>query len=351
MNIFERIQPKQGLENYCTDILVGILQKDTDLLRKFCIAVLEIPKELLPKDDSLNIEPQKSLFFINDDGKRQKNVIDILIQGTEFLCFLEMKVGSSQGKEQLINYHKSHLKEKVKYDFLRFCRKYNEPIYKSDECTFKKYGIKYQNSAQYFEKIRWYDIHDFLKLHCQDNPLINEFLEFLTLKNMDNKLFDKPLEYVENDVPNIYNLFKKFDLILSELKQVKNSYDSKIKNSFNQIEPKFRFDKSRFGFSLPFVDSQNKDKWQSNIFIGFQFEDENEKKDGIYKLIWLWSEKYDESDLKNYFFNDTTKSYRKIGSDVSGLQVIKKVNQIDTVKETIDWFVFELKNIQEIKIN
>ncbi len=348
MNIFERIQHDTGLENYCTDILVGILQKSPILLKNFCVVVLGVQKESLP--ESLEINPQVHYKGINEDEK--KSYVDIVISGTNFLCFLEMKVESNENYGQLRKYHKVLIKDSRDYLFLRFCTKYEEEIEIADKESFIEHENNRKNNyltQNYFQSIRWYNIHNFLKEFCYGNALIDEFLEFLEM----NMMSDKELVYNENEALSFYENLEIFNYVLKDLKLTLSQFDLEIVKKCFEIKttPTLLFRHKRFGYSFkPYVDERSSEYW-TGIFIGFEFTN-----DGILCKLDFWSKnkssKIKEFSFKTYNKENDTETIRQNYNPNIGIVTYRKLEKSGKkISDIRKWFTEELQNIQEIKIN
>ncbi len=343
MNIFERIQHERGLENYCTDILVGILGKseNVNLLRSFCLEVLEIPLDGILVYESLEILLQKR--SINSEENPKANQLDIKIVGTDFLCYFEVKVESPQGKErdgksQLRQYHDDLILNKEKKNkYLRFCTKYKEKVLDDDIEVFKVFGDNVKN-AFYFKDLRWYKVHEFLKKERKENDsLIKEFLDFLELKNMSYLIGS--ITYDKNFTFEFFEMLSNFSKILERVKQEKAEFDY-----INIIgTPQLRLDDhKRYGFSIPLEEgTKNRFPYSTNVFIGFDFGERNK----VFQLIWAWSKDYDKSTLVNWKFKDETQD-REYGNKVAGLRVQKELKKDTQLQEIYDWFISELQNIK-----
>ncbi|RYU96025.1 hypothetical protein [Emticicia agri] len=348
MNIFERLQSNR-LEDYCTDILVDILGKDEnyDLLREFCFNEKLLKISEAKDDKSIIIKSQ--FCPIEPKDVQTKSRIDIQITGENFICFIEMKVESSQGKEatigetgekeeksQLKKYHDCLINLKTsKKEYLRFCTKYNEKVSTEDIKVFKEFGNKVKNDF-YFKDFRWYEIHDFLKKEKVNDSLIGEFLEFLELKNMS--YLTGRIHYDEKVSFQFFEMLSNLKIVLERVKQENVEFD------YISIvgTPQLRLDDhKRYGFSIPLGD-RNKTKfpYSTNAFIGFDFGEI----DKISQLIWFWSKDYDESKLKGWQFKIKGEN-RVNGEEVAGLRVQKEFKKDMPLQEIYDWFISELQNI------
>ena len=169
MNIFSRLLKlyrtnsfKTPLEDFTTEILVGILSQNQELLNAFVNDILKI------EGAGFKISSQE--HFLSDDGIQNCRV-DVIIRNDEILCFLENKVNSLVGNEQLRRYSKVLDKYNTHYKtHLRYCTKYY------DQKVIEEHG---------FSQLRWLDIARFLK-KWNNVELIKEYLQFLKEHHMDN---------------------------------------------------------------------------------------------------------------------------------------------------------------------
>ena len=154
---------KTPLENYTTELLVGILESDNKLLDEF------VNKILLIDGNGFSINSQVK-YILEDDVNC---IIDMVVGNEKNICFVENKVGSLEGDRQLERYSKV-LKlieaKKGQEIHLRYCTKYYD----------RKEVIDIE-----FQQYRWRDIYQFFEKYKQ-NLIIQEYLSFLRSENMDN---------------------------------------------------------------------------------------------------------------------------------------------------------------------
>ncbi|WP_187296358.1 PD-(D/E)XK nuclease family protein [Tepidibacter mesophilus] len=149
------------MEDYATEILVGLIEANKEIFRDFAKNILEIP------GDNFQIESQRR-FNLKDDTDF---IVDIVIENQDTICFLENKVNSSEGERQLERYSKvlnNIQKEKNKDIYLRYCTKYYD---KKDIIDIN------------FKQFRWVNVYRVLKKY-ENNKMIREFLEFLRGEDM-----------------------------------------------------------------------------------------------------------------------------------------------------------------------
>ncbi|MCT4583781.1 MAG: PD-(D/E)XK nuclease family protein [Peptostreptococcaceae bacterium] len=173
MNIFNRLiklynknenSTKLPLEDYTTEILVGILENNKEKLDLFVNKVLKI------RGHNFNIKSQKKYYLNNDSDC----IIDIIIENDEIICFLENKVNSFEGNRQLERYKNVLHNLKKKYNkevYLRYCTKY----YDKKEID----GID-------FYQFRWKNIYNFFCREKRDR-IIDSYLEFLRGEGMGSE--------------------------------------------------------------------------------------------------------------------------------------------------------------------
>lgn len=155
-----RASEKTPLEDFITEILVGVLENDNELLDSFVNNILEI------EGTGFSIESQVKYNLDNDINC----IIDIVVRNDENICFIENKVHSSEGERQLERYSKV-LNEihsfQGKNMFLRYCTKFYDPK-NIDNIDFLQY--------------RWSNVYRFLEEYKSE--LIYEYLEFLRGEGM-----------------------------------------------------------------------------------------------------------------------------------------------------------------------
>ncbi|MEG1256413.1 PD-(D/E)XK nuclease family protein [Clostridium sp.] len=193
-----RESDKTPLEDYTTEILVGILEEDQLLLKKFVNEILAIP------GDYFNIESQEK-YYLEDD---MDCIVDIVIENEEMICFLENKVNSNEGERQLERY--TNVLTGIKADnskeiYLRYCTKY--------------YDKKYIEGID-FKQLRWKKIYQFLK-NQEQNDIVNEYLEFLKSEGM--AMAD---EFNFQDMITLSNYYSTKSKIYECLDSVKEFFES-----------------------------------------------------------------------------------------------------------------------------
>lgn len=155
---------KTPLEDFTTEIFVGVLEENQELLDKYVNEILKIDGS----NYSINSQVKYSLCDEKDC------IIDMVIKNEDTICFVENKVNSLEGDRQLERYSK--LLKVIKQNegkkiYLRYCTKF-----------YDKKELDDINFIQY----RWSDIYRFLEEYTEENNFIEEYLEFLEEEGMSS---------------------------------------------------------------------------------------------------------------------------------------------------------------------
>lgn len=214
---------KIPLEDFTTESLAGILKLNPNILDKY-IAFIGLP------EDDYKIETQlwKRLPIDQRDC-----YIDMVFRGNANICFVENKVESHEGVDQLLKYSEvlnTYFKD---YNMnLHYCTKYSEP---------KNQNNEYEDLN--FKQYKWFEIAKFLKPYKENNALVNDFLNFLEHYKMaqDNTL------RIEN-LLSMQNMYKTIEIIEGHLENSKDEFENqfgltKTNSNFNwkQLKDHERF--------------------------------------------------------------------------------------------------------------
>jgi len=168
------------LEDFNTECFANILNLYSDIKTDFISNFLNLPK------DAYLIKTQLKKDLPNSPNC----IVDLVFIGTNNICFIENKVESQEGWEQLKRYGEVldiHYKKSNKYLF--YCTKYSD--IKNENGEYSKYN---------FKQIKWFEIANFLIKYQKSNPLINDYIKFLTNYKMaqDNTIKSENLLSMEN---------------------------------------------------------------------------------------------------------------------------------------------------------
>ena len=189
------------LEDFNTECFANILRLYEDVKVEFINNFLKLP------EDNYTIKTQLKRDLPQDPNC----IIDLVFIGEKNICFVENKIESYEGWEQLRRYgnvldlHYSKFKKHLCY-----CTKYTD--LKNERREYDIYN---------FKQFKWFEIAKFLRKYQKENPLINDYLIFLNnykmaqdntfksenLLSMENML--KTLEVAEFHIENCKGEFNK----------------------------------------------------------------------------------------------------------------------------------------------
>ncbi|MGM0587281.1 MAG: PD-(D/E)XK nuclease family protein [Bacteroidota bacterium] len=156
-------------EDFFTECLSGVLKSDAVLRNRFIAFI--IGEKV---NEGFNIYTQKSYNTANHNGiGRSRCQIDLVAESKQHLIFVEIKVGSGEGHEQLYDYARLLEDEDEKKTYLRYCT-----VWKSSKNLDRE--INYRH-------IRWQDIGDLLKEYLNsdtENSLAEDFYQLLEENRM-----------------------------------------------------------------------------------------------------------------------------------------------------------------------
>lgn len=146
------------LEDFTTECFAGVLQQHPLVLETFT-DWLNLPK------GSYKVTTQCN-HYLEDD---MNCIIDLVLESNNVLCFIENKVNSKEGWEQLNRYTKVLDKQSNKQTFLKYCTKYVDS---------KK------NKNHNFSQFRWHELAKLIEIKHPENPLVIDFVQFLKRHQM-----------------------------------------------------------------------------------------------------------------------------------------------------------------------
>ena len=173
------------LEDFNTECFANILRLFEIVKNDFIYNFLKLP------EDKYVIKTQLKKDLPNNPNC----IIDLVFIGKKNICFIENKVESNEGYEQLSRYCKVldiHFNNLNKYLF--YCTKYTDPKNRNKE--FSNYN---------FKQFKWFEIAKFLKKYNIENPLIKDYILFLNHYKMaqDNTFKVENLLTLENMMKTI----------------------------------------------------------------------------------------------------------------------------------------------------
>ncbi len=205
INLYNKYQKGSitPLEDFNTEIFANLLVMYPNILDSFLLQFFDLEKQ-----ERLKVKTQQRERIT---GKRSDCIVDLVISCEKYVMFIENKVESHEGDEQLDRYTQAlHENHPDKTKLLAYCTKYADPK-------------EHQDKQVDFYQFRWYEIASFLETFSPE-PVVKSYLEFLShyKMNQDNTLktehliayenMSKAIEIAEFHIENVKPEFQlKFD--------------------------------------------------------------------------------------------------------------------------------------------
>lgn len=307
LKLYKKHRNKTPLEDFTTEVFVGILNLEKEIKSDFIHNFLKLPK------DNYNLKTQVK-YELEDD---QNCIIDFVLESENSICFIENKVNSKEGYRQIERYSKvlESLAETGLQTHLFYCTKY-----------FEKKELNEHN----FKQIRWFQIAKFLQKY-KTNKLVENFLNYLTTHNMAQELTINAKDFVS--IENLQNLI---NLIIGHLDRVQpvfiKTFKTKKKVS-NGLSTSQIINHNRMIYYLTDIISS---KGWSELKYGFLFNSPS-----IYVSIYLDKTNPDYEPLMK-FVKNTSNFIITTYDKGSAIELIKDISvflndeQADT--KIADWF-------------
>lgn len=188
--------PGTPLEDFSTEALAGILRMDVVFFERYC-NLLTLPV------DSYCMVTQKFYFL---EGTTDC-IVDLVLIGQENICFIENKVHSSEGWEQLARYSLALSKYYPNHKkFLRYCTKFQDPKSITDhqflQITWREIGKLIQKG----DANHTLDFKNFLSFHHMADNYTIDLNYLLTMQNLRDTLDMTRfhVEHVKNDFCTVF---------------------------------------------------------------------------------------------------------------------------------------------------
>ncbi len=250
LKLYRSHSKKTPLEDFTTEILVGLLNIEKEIKNSFISDFLELPSA------EYQLRTQVKYELKNDTNC----IVDFVIENDDLICFIENKVNSKEGERQLERYGKV-LDSYSKNTKLLYCTKYY------DNKEYSKHN---------FTQIRWFEVAKFLNTF-NNNSFAIEFIKFLTTHKMAQKLTFSAQDFLT--LENLQNIL----LITNEhLDRVKPVFQETFKSNKKISDVRSAsqvINHNRLIFMFSDIISEN--GW-SEIKYGFQLDNPS-----IYVGIWI----------------------------------------------------------------
>lgn len=217
--LFKSSSQNEPLEDFTTELLAGLLRSDPSLCKRFCQDFLAIPGE--------QFSTRTQVYYPKIAAEENNSFVDLVIESSEAICFIENKVEAKEGGEQLARYAQVLNTMEAKKTFLRYCTKNHDP--KEEFKPLDKGQVQ-------FSQYQWHELATFLK-PFRDQVLVDYFISFLENHNMyfDMKLQPADLLAMENwQRVHIWinTVIDRARIAFNE--RFKSSQDPRYKNEFNE---------------------------------------------------------------------------------------------------------------------
>lgn len=163
-NLYRRHSSKTPLEDFTTEAFIGVLGLNEDIKKDFLNKLLGLPEG----DYQIRTQVRYEL------AKFPNCIVDVVIESETLLCFIENKVNSTEGHEQIKRYGLvlDSFKKNGKETKLVYCTKYHDPK------NFKGHR---------FQQIRWYEVSQLL-LGSPNDQIVADLLKFLRRHKMAQRM-------------------------------------------------------------------------------------------------------------------------------------------------------------------
>ena len=319
---------KTPLEDFCTESLAGVLKSDKKLLQAFSTDLLK-----LPSNETFSLSTQKS--FKSENSKRI--YVDMVFESASTICFLEMKVNSQEGHNQLESYNTQllELKNDTKKS-IKLCY-----------CTLHRDVKDEFSDSDIFSQFRWVDIAKLLKTKTEKNNLVKEFYSFLEEYRMAGN--DR---FTYEDILGLL-VYKD---IASKASEIFENLEEEIVNKFSKLSQKDKFNQIT-SFNRLAVWSENiLGNGYSEILIGIEFSG-SPVNNGPRLVSQIWIAGGNSENKGDKFSEECRKNNLPVKEIESGYGVqffeplSKFIDSDNQLKEIENWYRQKIKRFHDFKEN
>ncbi len=244
LSLYKKHRSATPLEDFTTEALVGVIKNDFELKEKFCADFLKL------RPSNYYIHTQKKYVLAD----RRNCIVDIVIESDDCICFIENKVNSPEGDNQLDRY--GYILDKFKEigyrTYFFYCTKFKE------NKKYKKHN---------FKNITWYEVSLFLK-KFPNNDLSNEFTKFLNMNKISQNL-----NITAQDFISFENFQRTYNLINSYLNHIKPIFLKSFSKKKLKITDGLKFAQLRdHNRSINYLQNVINHSGYSEIKYGFRFD-------------------------------------------------------------------------------
>ncbi len=209
---FKQSETKNSQENFLTEIFAYCLKNDEVFRKSFFVNI-----NLFEYNDSQIKESIKTQYITKTKGRP-----DICLKDDNNLIFIENKIDSLQGENQLKNYKNDLLSienNKIKNKSLIFITKHYEETNISKELNFN------------FIYLRWFDVYELIQKPT--NEITKELALYLEKEKMSKKLdFKKEHESFFRNFEEVFYIIKDFFKLVKDDSDISNTFNLKKFNDY-----------------------------------------------------------------------------------------------------------------------
>ena len=308
LKLYKKHSEKTPLEDFTTEVFVGILNLEEEIKNSFIVDFLKLPAKDYNIKTQVRYELEKDINCI----------VDIVVQNENYLCLIENKVNSKEGYRQIERYGKV-LDTFIKDGFetkLFYCTKY------FDEKTYVEHN---------FTQFRWFQIAKFLK-KFQSVSIVNDFINFLKKNNMAQELTFNAKDFITFE--NIQNLI---NITIGYLDRMKPIFENTFKTSTKIIDGKTTsqiMQHNRLIYAYKDIVPGN--GW-SEIKYGFQLQTPT-----IYVGIWIDKANLTFNEFKDFATNNLEHFIVEVKSNGVSVELKKDIsvflNNENADYEITNWY-------------
>ena len=323
INLYHKYQKGSitPLEDFNTEIFANLLVMYPEIHESFLLHFFK-----LDGLDNLKVNTQQRE---NITGERADCIVDLVISSEKYIIFIENKVESHEGDEQLDRYNQAlHENHTNKIKLLAYCTKYADPKEHIDERV-------------HFFQFRWYEVARFLEAFNKE-PVVQSYLEFLSYykMNQDNTLKSEHLIAYEN-------MRKAIEIAEFHIENVKKEFVEKF--DYERLDKNANWDQirghQRFCYYKSNIFTSDSGKW-SEVLYAVSFVE--------LKLI---SQIYIDQNHESYqkvADSNYDKPFEKIIIDNKGLAIRmdedlgRFLNKPEAEKDIKDWFLESFDRLEKL---
>lgn len=301
LKLYSKSNSITPVEDFTTEAFASLLECDEIILNTFLTEILNA------QINYCTIETQKH-YTLNSDSH---SIIDLVISNQDTICFVENKVESAEGKNQLEKYA-DILDNLIEYKnkYLFYCTKYYDP----------KEEVRHR-----FKQFRWHQIAKVIEK--SENQLAIEFHNFLKTNNMAQNDY-----FSVKDLYSLENLKGTLDFLDSFLERISPSFTQKFGKHSKPDNCSQMRKYNRYIFFK--ADVFGSDKY-NEIGVGFNFDKEPKA------YIWIWTS---ANNTKASRFNEYLKEFSSMfdlcEKDCCSFSedLIKFIGKENSMFELENWF-------------